>query len=163
GHKGYIGTGKNLETNVTLRDFWCYDPVSNLWSQIADFPTARYASSAFVINDTAYVGLGSETLSILHFVKDFWKYNQGTNTWIQVADFGGTPRYDASCFTIGNKGYVGTGFDQSSPFYTDFWEYNPSSDTWLQMTDFPGGARQAGVGFAIGNHGYMGTGWSNVS
>ncbi|HKR03150.1 MAG TPA: kelch repeat-containing protein, partial [Bacteroidia bacterium] len=160
GQMGYIGTGRNLETQTVLQDFWRYDPVNDSWTQVADFGgTARYAASCFVINDTAYVGCGSDNM-VFHFVKDFWKYNQGTNTWTQVADFGGNPRYSASAFAIGTNGYMGTGFDAVTPWYDDFWEYNSLTDTWAQKANFIGGARQQGVGFAIGSYGYLGTGWS---
>ncbi|MFI5219470.1 MAG: kelch repeat-containing protein [Bacteroidia bacterium] len=164
GQYGYIGTGRNLETQTVLRDFWRYDPANDTWTQVADFGgTARYAASCFVINDTAYVGCGNENIAVYHFVKDFWKYNQGTNTWIKVADFGGNARYAAPAFAIDTKGYVGTGYDQVTPRYQDFWEYNSITDTWVQEADFPGGSREHGVGFAIDNYGYMGTGWDNSS
>lgn len=164
GQYGYIGTGRNLETPTILQDFWRYDPVNDSWTQVASFGgVARYAASCFVINDTAYVGLGCDDYSPYHFLNDFWKYNQGNNTWTQVANFGGNARYTAPAFAIGTKGYVGTGWDQVTPWYDDFWEYNSLTDTWVQKANFPGGARQQGVGFAIGSFGYMGTGWVSSS
>ena len=44
---------------------------------------------------------------------DFWEYDPSTNTWTQKADFGGTARNWAVGFSIGNKGYIGTGYDLS--------------------------------------------------
>ena len=41
--------------------------------------------------------------------KDFWEYDPAANTWTQKADFGGTARYGAVGFSIGSKGYIGTG------------------------------------------------------
>ena len=41
--------------------------------------------------------------------KDFWEYDPATNAWTQKADFGGTARLDAVGFSIGSKGYIGTG------------------------------------------------------
>ena len=41
--------------------------------------------------------------------KDFWEYDPATNTWTQKADFGGTTRSVAVGFSIGSKGYIGTG------------------------------------------------------
>ena len=40
---------------------------------------------------------------------DFWEYDPTTNTWTQKANFGGTPRDGAVGFSIGSKGYIGTG------------------------------------------------------
>ena len=76
------------------------------------------------------------------YTKDFWEYNPSTtaNTWTQKADFGGTARYEAVGFSIGSKGYIGTGCDGSS-YTKDFWEYDPAANTWTQKADFGGTAR----------------------
>ena len=47
------------------------------------------------------------------YAKDFWEYDPIANTWTQKADFGGTARAVAVGFSIGSKGYIGTGFDCS--------------------------------------------------
>jgi len=80
-----------------------------------------------------------------------------TNTWTQKTDFGGGIRYRAVGFSIGSKGYVGTGNGISS-YYKDFWEYNPVLNTWTQKADFGGTGRTGAVGFSIGSKGYIGTG-----
>ena len=46
-----------------------------------------------------------------HIKKDFWEYDPAANAWTQKADFGGTARYCAVGFSIGSKGYIGTGWD----------------------------------------------------
>ena len=81
------------------------------------------------------------------------------NTWQSKQSFGGTPRSLAVGFSIGTKGYIGTGYDGTST--KDFWEYDPATDTWAQKADFGGGPRVAAVGFGIGNKGYIGTGSTN--
>ncbi len=84
---------------------------------------------------------------------------QSPNTWVQKASFPGTPRVSAAGFSIGTKGYIGTGQDSSSNLLHDFWEYDSGSDTWSQRADFAGSARRAAVGFSIGPKGYIGTGF----
>ena len=37
--------------------------------------------------------------------------SEAQNTWTQKADFGGTARSSAVGFSIGSKGYIGTGYD----------------------------------------------------
>ncbi len=59
------------------------------------------------------------------------------NTWTKKADFGGTARNVSVGFSIGSKGYIGTGYDVS-PFAKDFWEYDPTANTWTQKADFGG-------------------------
>ena len=82
--------------------------------------------------------------------------SQAQNTWTQKADFGGLDRLGATSFSIGNKGYVGTGrygYPQK-----DFWEYDPELNAWTQKADFGGAARYDAVGFNISDKGYLGTG-----
>jgi len=81
--------------------------------------------------------------------------------WKQKADFNGDARYRAVGFSIGTKGYIGTGQGSGWITYKDFWEYNPASDTWTQKADFGGTTRYAAVGFSIGTKGYIGTGSSS--
>ncbi|MEO5675778.1 MAG: T9SS type A sorting domain-containing protein [Chitinophagales bacterium] len=80
------------------------------------------------------------------------------NTWTQKADFGGTARLSAVGFSIGSKGYLGTGYDNWGHYKKDFWEYDPDADTWTQKADFGGTPRTGAVGFSISSKGYLGTG-----
>jgi len=83
--------------------------------------------------------------------------NYAQNAWKKKADFGGTARDVAVGFSIGSKGYLGTGSDGVSGT-KDFWEYDPATNTWTQKADFGGTARYGSVGFSIGDKGYLGTG-----
>ena len=78
--------------------------------------------------------------------------------------FGGTKRGSAVGFSIGTKGYVGTGEDGSG-YTKDFCEYDPAGNaglgSWTTKTDFGGTARKDAVGFAI-TKGYIGTGYDGV-
>ncbi|MBI4947768.1 MAG: hypothetical protein HY840_15360 [Bacteroidetes bacterium] len=76
--------------------------------------------------------------------------------------FRGVGRNYAVGFSIGTKGYIGTGTNGAS-YFKDFWEYNPVGNTWTQKTDFGGTARRMAVGFSIGTKGYIGTGLDAVS
>jgi hypothetical protein len=83
------------------------------------------------------------------------------DTWTQKANLVGTARFAAIGFSIGSKGYIGTGFDGS--YSKDFWEYDPVVNTWTQKADFGGGVRSDAVGFSIGTKGYVGTGYDSSS
>ena len=104
--------------------------------------------------------------SILFFLtllqgKDCGEVYAQCNTWIQKMDFGGTARRGAVGFSIGNKGYIGTGYDGAAK--KDFWEYDMPGNTWSQKADFGGTARGGVVGFSIGSKGYVGTGNDGVN
>ena len=79
-----------------------------------------------------------------------------TNAWAQKADFGGMVRRNAAGFSIGNKGYIGTGYSFAGPYLKDFWEYDPANNSWTQKASVGGSGRFLAVGFSIGSKGYVG-------
>src|SRR5688572_30165039 len=79
-------------------------------------------------------------------------------TWTQKANFGGTPRYLPAGFSIGTKGYMGTGWTTGGT--NDFWEWDQATNVWTQRANFAGSARGYAVGFSIGTKGYIGTGYN---
>lgn len=81
--------------------------------------------------------------------------------WTQKASLPGAGwRTAAIAFSIGSKGYAGTGSDSISLFKKDFWEWDQATNTWAQKADFGGTSRNSAVGFAIGSKGYIGTGYT---
>src|SRR6185369_17415570 len=84
------------------------------------------------------------------------------NTWTQRQSFPGKARVGAVGFTIGSKGYVGTGQDSSLNLLKDFWEYNPATNAWTQLTNFAGSPRRGAVGFSMNGKGYVGTGFDGT-
>ena len=122
----------------------------------------RAGSVGFSIGSKGYIGTGyGYTNQTLNYKKDFWEYNPNTDSWTQKADFGGGVRMYAAGFSLGNKGYIGTG-QYGNTLYKDFWEYNPVMNTWTKKADFGGIARKCATGFSISseliNKGYIGTG-----
>ena len=81
-----------------------------------------------------------------------------SNSWCREMNFKGGLRTEAVGFSIGNKGYFGTGIDDAAQVYKDFWEYDPALNIWTQKANFGGVARDNAVGFSIGLVGYIGTG-----
>ncbi len=90
------------------------------------------------------------------FIGTIQSYAQLPDTWTPKSNFGGSERYGAVGFSIGTKGYMGTGWAGART--KDFWEYDPASDTWTQKADFAGKARVFASGFSIGTKGYVGCG-----
>jgi PKD repeat protein len=69
------------------------------------------------------------------------------NTWTQQTNFGGEARQGAFGFSIGDKGYLGTGVTEGGSLRQDFWEFNPVANTWAQKANFPQ-VRQSAIGFS---------------
>ncbi len=95
-------------------------------------------------------------LCVLLFIAGSFRSLAQTDTWVQKNDFAGTARQGAVGFSIGNKGYLGTGNDGN--LMKEFWEYDFAANTWSQRADFGGTARTHSAGFSIGSKGYIGTG-----
>lgn len=152
-NKGYICLGQGDNSNF-LRDVWEYDPVSDVWTQKADYAgTARRAAVSFVIGGYAYVGTGQDVVGLCD---DFYKYDPVNNLWSPIADFAGTPRKYAVGFAMGNQGYVGTGDDGT--LRNDFWQYQVTTNSWSPKANFPGTARSGAVAWGVFPQGYIATG-----
>lgn len=174
----FVGCNKSediVENNI--------DPeieTNGAWTKVSDVPSAvkRYEAISFVINNFAYIGLGSDfnydTVNYPGvynggYKSDIWKYNINDNSWTQVAEFPGEPRCGAVSFSLNNKGYVGLGYTKdpnktliTKKDFKDFWEYNPITDNWTQLSDFPGKIREGSVCYTVNNIGYLGLGGSNT-
>jgi N-acetylneuraminic acid mutarotase len=157
GNKGYMGLGHiNSVVDILYDDIWEFDPASNAWTQKASFPLGpAYHSTAFVIEDKAYVGTGRITGGT--YSKKFYEFDPQQNLWTPIADLPGNARRGAVAFTINGKGYVGTG-QTTAGYASDFYCYNPSSNSWTPIVPLPGAARTSSVAFSIGSIGYVGTG-----
>ncbi len=137
-----------------------FSHAADAWKQRADFPgDGRSAVTSFGFSDFGFVGLGYDGVD---FRRSFYAFNPETNTWFQTESLGGAigdglQRNVASAFTIGNKGYVGTG-QGDAPFLNDFWEYNYNTNVWTPKPSVGGVDRRSGVGFAVSGKGYIGLG-----
>ena len=81
--------------------------------------------------------------------------------WVELGSFEGDPVSDAIGVTLGDKAYVGTGYDGEDR-RVDFWEYDPASDYWQQKADFIGGGRNGAVAFSAAGKVYVGTGYDGT-
>ncbi|MEJ7644741.1 MAG: kelch repeat-containing protein [Chryseolinea sp.] len=79
--------------------------------------------------------------------------------WFAAVDFEGQRRAGAVSFTIGNKAFVGLGYD-GDDYFNDFYFYNADKGYWEDVADFPGVLRESAVAFSIGEFGYVGLGYN---
>lgn len=155
-NKAYVGLGQG-DTNPFFSDLWEYDPVSESWSQKANFiGESRRQATAFVLGDTAYVGTGYGSSG---YLKDFYKYHPSSNEWVQLNDFTGSARKEACSFVIGNNGFICTG--DAGVYMNDLWKYFPETDSWIQKADFPGTPRKGAASWSNGTKGFVATGEDN--
>lgn len=138
GGNGYIGFGGAIDFNSWYKDFWEYDPVTDIWIKLEDFPgDARSKFATFVIGEKAYIICGTKgnQYTQSNNLSEVWEFNGITRTWTQKNDFPGGARYSPFGFSIGNYGYAGGGVFGNYEEKNDFWKYNPDTDTWNQLND----------------------------
>lgn len=138
------------------------DEKIGLWKRVSDFDgLARSDASSFTIGNKGYLMCGYDGNNSKTRFTDLWEYDMDLDHWTQKASLPGIGRNSAVAFAIDDKGYLGTGYNEtvSGLYLNDFWEYNPSTDEWTQKADFPGAARQQAVAFGVSGKGYIGAGY----
>ena len=101
-------------------------------------------------------------LSIAYCLLPVCIYSQGL--WLQKSNPFATGRAGAVGFSIGTKGYFGTGWRYTTGItYNDLWEWDQATNVWTQKANFPGTTRGDGSGFSIGTKGYIGIGTTGLS
>lgn len=159
GTKVFVGTG--YDGDDYWNDVYGFDINNGYWESIAEFPgTPRERAVAFSVGGKGYVGLGYNRDADTEELRDFWVYDPATNTWDSLGLFGGSARYSAVAFSIGEYGYVGTGYDGDNT-NSDFWQYDPSGNTWKEIVSYPGDKLESALAFVINGKGYIGAGWDN--
>jgi N-acetylneuraminic acid mutarotase len=121
------------------------------WVQKADYPHIG------VTDKSVSFSIGGKGYVVNYY--DIREYDPATNSWTQKTNFPGVNRKAPIGFSIGTKGYCGTGSTSlTNVKLKDFWEYNSITNSWLQKRDFPGAARELAIAFSIGSKGYLGIG-----
>ena len=164
GTKGYFGTGFTITSGVT-NEFWEYDPATNRWTEKASLPVsaARTEAVGFSIGTKGYIGTGYVfTDDEIVNLNDFWEYDPTTDDWTEKASLPvSSARAEAVGFSIGTKGYIGTGNLKAGIGGTalrDFWEWDQKTNIWTRKAELEGNAKFDAVGASIGDKGYIGAG-----
>lgn len=134
GSKAYVGTGYDANTTVDngyKKDFYEFNPATNSWKAIADFPMLRSSASAFTLGNKGYVGLGSINISTLY--QDFYSYDPTTDKWTDVATFTGGKRKGANAFVVGGQAYVGFGLNNSLTATKDLYKFDAAANGWTRL------------------------------
>ena len=157
GNLGFVGGGYH---NSSLTDFWQYNPINNVWTQMSNWPIATRTAGSFSIAGYGYV-VGGIVSPGSNITNSMYQYNPSNNTWLQKASYPGIPVYGAASFAIAGKGYYGVGNAgvATGPYYNDFYEYDPVNNSWTQKSSFPGSARFGTHGIASSTFGYVGLGY----
>lgn len=97
-----------------------FDPTVPSLIPKAMFPiSGLYAAACFALNGKMNVVMGG--VGFYTDQKGHWTYDPVTNIWDTLPNFPGSRRHYVQGFSIGTKGYVGTGSNGTN--LNDFWEY----------------------------------------
>lgn len=152
--KGYLVTGTDQSGNIR-DDFYQYDPVTDEFTQLDDFPGG---ARGFSIGDTwggkAYIGFGRAGGTSLN---DLWEYDPTTEEWTELASCPCEARFHPAFIAHNDKVFVGLGGGNFGNL-NDWWIYDIATDTWEQGTNFPSSVRHHPYQFAMGDYIYAGLG-----
>lgn len=112
---------------------------------------ARHRATGVSIGQKGYIGLGHVNGTGVNFAfSDWWEFEPATNSWTQKADYLLGETYGTSAFSVGTKGYVGSGV-----FIGSSWcEYDPGTNQWSLIATPPASETELSA-IAIGGKGYL--------
>lgn len=112
---------------------------------------ARHRATGVSIGQKGYIGLGHVNGTGVNFAfSDWWEFDPASNTWTQKADYLLGQGYGASAFSVGTKGFVGSGV-----FIGNSWcEYDPGTNQWTQVATPPATGSELSA-FAVNDKGYL--------
>lgn len=149
--KIYTGTGKLEFSNLTpTSDMWQYDPLSDTWAQVANYPGGdRAGATSFSYNNRGFMAFGSP---FIQFTNDVYEYMPETNTWQQKTSSPASFAFSHG-FVINDHFYIGPENGTNKTY-----AYDIINDSWSEVAEFPGDDRRAQVAFAANGKGYIGMG-----
>lgn len=122
--KGYL-IWFNEAQESTL--FWKYNPQSDTWTRLLNFPGAcRYRPVFVECNGIIYYGLGTRYTN--QAFQDFWKFDPATNIWTKCADLQSENIYDFTGFGVNIMDTVFIFADNRKA------KYNQTDNTWQVST-----------------------------
>ena len=144
GDEAFVGGGY-VQGEGVANDFWKFtidpnDPGDmGTWSLVSFFPgQQRYHATALVFEERAYFGTGEDIFN--GTLNDWWEFvpalGMADGAWIPRTPIPtDTTRADAVGFSIGNRGFFGTGTFRalnsgtfSNHELSDIWEYIPEKN-----------------------------------
>lgn len=133
---GYTGASIYEDKNH-LRDWWKYNPKTQQWTRLADFPTNKTVSAVAFGNDQCiWVGFGFNGFS-----DELWCYSIEDNEWREETHQKVWPRrlMGSVATSVGNRHYLGTGYRRHA--FSEWWEWLEEEHCWESRSPVPGKGR----------------------
>jgi N-acetylneuraminic acid mutarotase len=146
---------------------WKYNIYEDTWISIQNVPLqARVSSSACIIEDRVYIGLGyaGPLYQEKGYLRDFWVFYPTTGQWKRLADFPANNTVKNCLFATDSAIYAAYGFNRQ--FTQDVYRYDIASNQWTKLqTTQPLSIPRAMdvVGTTWKNRHFLGTGFNHGS
>jgi N-acetylneuraminic acid mutarotase len=130
--------GMGWETPGSTVKSEVYDPATNIWSRLADFPTRRGWVTASAVGGKCYV-IGGGSVPFQPTLTTVAEYDPQTNSWRSRAPLP-AGRSSAGSVAVNGKIYVIGGGDTlwwSTKPLSPVAIYDPATDKWSQGADMP--------------------------
>lgn len=80
---GYVATGYVGGLATVTEEVWSFNPGSNSWNRVCDFPgSSRRFFAAFSIGTKGYLGLGTNGINL----NDFWEFDPSITAGIDIQE-----------------------------------------------------------------------------
>lgn len=144
-HEGivYIGlgfAGGDSKDSLYLRDWWAFNTLTGIWTQLADYPNSYTDCATSFVGDSAlYIGYGF----CWQYRRDMFRYDIATNRWdsidVDVAFHGYPTRsFGGTGTTCQGRHFMGTGYYRYS---LDWWAELVDGTHWEKRATVPGQTR----------------------
>ncbi|MEY4803815.1 MAG: hypothetical protein RL331_328 [Bacteroidota bacterium] len=128
--KGYVLGGENCN-GFYFKTFWRYDPLTDGWQSMPEFPGAgRAGAQHFLMGSDLYWIGGRNATGILNEV---WCFHLSSNQWEQLANLPFDGIWRGIGFANQTNGYVAGGRTNEANqtgWNADTWMYDPQTDQW---------------------------------
>ncbi len=130
--KGYILTGMVRNSVDYLSDTWEYDPDTDSWTQMDDFPGgARIGALSFALNGYGYAGCGKDVDG--NYQKDIYRFDPTApagSQWQVEYGYPGVKRVFSTTWIYQNEAYICCG-SNNGVNVDDFWKFDGT--TWTEL------------------------------
>lgn len=132
--KLYVTTGAVRYQTDYLSDTWEYDPSTDSWTQMDDFPGGeRYGGLGFALGNYGYAGCGKDIDK--NYMKDIYRFDPTAspgNQWTRVDNVPFKKRVFSTTWVYNNEAYIVCGAN-NSVCCEDFYKFDGT--TWTQLRD----------------------------
>ncbi len=130
----YIAGGFDATDSPTVSAYR-YDPVADVWQQIADLPAARHHMPLVAVSDSLYAvgglaggGFGAQST--------LWLYDAPNDRWLPRAPLP-EPRGASAGAAVNGRVVVVGGYDDSVTLLDSIAIYDPTTNTWSHGPPIP--------------------------